>query len=172
MNISDWIEFEITEQDVKLAREIERVRSNAEDKYEKTTRFDSINRGLIGAIGEIKFAQFIGQQPDLRELTGSDSFDFKINGRIVDVKTNENDRHPSRSPDNYRFLVNKSQVDSHKDVDYYVSAMIYKNKVWLCGFISRAEVLTYSTKNPGRALCYSIPYSDLHKPQELRKFLN
>lgn len=171
MNISDWIEFGITEQDLKLAREMERIRSNAEYKYEKITRFGSINRGLIGAIGEIKFAQFIGQQPDLRELTGSDSLDFKINGRIVDIKTNENDRHPSRSPNNYKFLVNKSQADEHEDVDYYVSVMIYKNKGWLCGFISRSEVLTYSTYNPGYALCYGIPYSDLHTPQEL-KFLS
>ena len=173
MNISNWIEFDITEKDREQAKEISVERRNYMRKrgYYPIFQTNELDNEINGLIGEIKFGEFMGLKPNL--LTDDPgSLDFKINGRIVDVKTNENDRHPSRSPDNYKFLVNKAQANKHEDVDYYVSVMIYKNKGWICGLISREEVLTYSTDNPGRALCYCIPYSDLHKPQELRNLLS
>lgn len=177
MNISDWIEFDITEADMRMAEKIAKETRKAARELGLKHIFQSasLENEIVGLLGEGKFEDRLKSlnmpyEKD-RPIGRPDKFDFLINGKMYSVKTNLNDWHPSRSPDNYKFLVNKSQFDKHKDVDYYVSMMIYKNKAWFCGLISRAEVSTHPIRNPGYALCYSIPYSDLLAPQELRNLL-
>ncbi len=179
MNISDWIEFDITKADVKRAEELAKeTREKARELGLKNvfrTR-NELENEIIGLIGEDKFEYHlkeleINYEKD-RPIGRSDKFDFKIMDKVLNVKTNLNDWHPSRSPYTYKFLVNEKQFDEHEDVAYYVSMMIYKfEKVWFCGLISQAEVSTKPIINPGFALCYSILYSDLHKPRELRNLL-
>ncbi len=178
MNISDWIEFDITKADVKRAEELAKETRKEARKRQLQPRFQTsaLENEIVGLIGEDKFECHlkeleINYEKD-RPIGRSDKFDFKVMDKILNVKTNLNDWHPSRSPDNYKFLVNKSQFEKDEDVDYYVSMMIYKfKKVWFCGLISRAEVSTKPIINPGFALCYSILYSDLHRPRELRNIL-
>jgi len=178
MNISDWIPFEITEADLRRAEELAKeTRKKARELgLENIFRTkNELENEIVGLLGEDKFEDHliscrISYEKD-RPIGRGDKFDFEIDGKIVNVKTNLNDWHPSRSPSNYKFLVNKSQFDDHEDVAYYVSMMKYKNKMWFCGLISRAEVSTHPISNPGYAVCYGIPYSDLRKPQELKKIV-
>lgn len=178
MNISDWIEFDVTEADVRRAEKLAIETRKEARKQQLQPRFqtNALENEIVGLLGEGKFEYLLKElkmpyKKD-RPIGRSDKFDILIIDKILNVKTNLNDWHPSRSPDNYKFLVNKSQFEEDEDVDYYVSMMIYKNKAWFCGFISRAEVSTHPIRNPGYALCYNILYSDLHKPRELRNFLS
>ncbi len=178
MNISDWIEFDITEADIRRAEKLAKEIRKEARKQKRQPRFqtNALENEIVGLLGEGKFEEWLKylKIPYERDtqIGRGDKFDFEIYGKIYSVKTNVNDWHPSRSPYNYKFLVNKSQFDTRKDVAHYVSMMIYKfEKAWFCGLISRTEVSKDDPINPGYAICYGILYSDLQKPQKLREIV-
>jgi hypothetical protein len=164
-----WVELNITGKDWMLAREIalKRIDHNRAHNLNSVFQSNELNDKIIGVIGELKFGEFIGIESNL-QTDDPWSLDFRIHGNVVvDVKTDENDRHPSHSPDSYTFLVNKAQSDRHKEVFYYVSVMVFMNTAWICGYVTLTELWKYPIVNKGYGLDYAVPYLKLHKPREL-----
>jgi len=168
MNILYWVELKITKQDREKAREIAVKRMDYMKKIScsSTNHFKGQKSEIIGLLGEIKFGEFMGLAPNLR-TDAPGSVDFRINGKIVDVKTNESRVHPSLSSNNYLFLINRAQFDRHKDVGYYVSVMVFEDKAWICGYLPQNEVMGYPIITCKHSPCYAIPFPYLHDPCEL-----
>lgn len=168
LNIEGWIEFDVSDADLRRAERIaEETRREARKRgLEPIFQSAALENEILGLLGEGKFEDHLKElriaYEKHRPVGRPDRFDFKIEGKIFSVKTNLNDRHPSRSPDNYKFLVNEAQFLKHDDVDYFVSVMVFEQKAWICGLVSRSEVATCSVSDPGYGACLNIPYSQLH----------
>ena len=79
------IELPITEDDIKLAREVAKSKRLISRKVGFTPKFqtNAIENEIIGLIGEIKFGQFIGLKPNLNDIGNLFGGDFKINGKTT-----------------------------------------------------------------------------------------
>jgi hypothetical protein len=173
LSIQNWIELtDITEEDREFAKALAMETIKAAQVNGLTPRFQSnaLQNGVNGVIGQIKFGKYIEVEPTFT-IGVPDLYDFKINGKIVDIKTNDRQIDPKQLSNNYNFLINRDQVNKHQNIDIYVSMMVHKDKIWLCGFITRKDVLTYPITNPGFAFCYTIPFRDLQDPHDLLKVL-
>lgn len=167
MNISTWIELrDITKEEIQRAKDSRK----SIDKSRGRNIFESKGRWIGEDIGEGRFEEWLIKIKivNQRNKEAHAPYDFIVNYKTIDVKTNENDWHPTKSPDTYRFLVDKSQVDKGTDIDYYVSLMIHENKIWFCGFVSRAKLLTYPKVRHNTLSC-AIPFLHLDKPREFKQ---
>ena len=162
LDISKWIEFDITQEDIRKAKLRRQLIDNAVPlEYQQ---FNSEYR-WIGHLGEDKFEEVVKKttyETD-KPIGHKDILDFKINNKTIDIKTNKINIHPANTSHNYKFLILKAQFDS-KRIDYYVAITLFLEimKGWFCGWIPYNEVIIYPTINHGYGLSYAIPFSDLH----------
>jgi hypothetical protein len=159
-----WISQDITSEDRARALDLANTRRAEARRIGFSPRFqsDPLRNEVNGILGEIKFGEYLGV-PEHHIVGSPDAYDFKINGEVYDVKTNEIKIHPNNFPPGYRFLINRAQVDTHRGVDYYVSVMIHNAYSWICGYLPRVRVLNYPLINYGYGESYRVPFEDLVK---------
>jgi len=136
---------------------------------------DDQNQNFISDIGEQCFEQILKNnsiiyQKDKLYMSHGDEFDFKVNGKTIDVKTGHFKHGTFETlPPKYKFFIYKEQLP--KPVDYYVHVQVDPDVelAYLIGWITREQALTYPVEKwetmKGPAAC--IPLDDLLDLSEL-----
>ena len=133
-----------------------------------------INKAKLGCIGEAAFKRLLDEdhidyETDTRTYRNrnSDDFDFKINGKIIDIKVAKSEKNPL---DGWTYGYPVDQINHPKD--YVVVGVVKESEraVKFYGWIRFDEIsnypqrtgntfagFNYSTRN------YEFPYGDLNK---------
>jgi hypothetical protein len=165
------IRLEITQEDIKLAKENALGQMRASRSIGGIPKFQTneIENKTIGHLGQIKFHQWlqsinIEHKYHTYNTNGfGDLFDFEINGKLIDVKTGKLTYPISELKAGFRFFIAEQQVS--KKVDYYINILLDPNLkfAYITGFIRGEDVKKYpllqykNNINPA----YNIPISDL-----------
>jgi hypothetical protein len=104
------------------------------------------------------------EQDEIYEDTG-DKFDFKINDKIIDVKTGHLTWEIDKLQPGYRFFIAEHQLDKIKKIDCCINIQLDPEiKIgYIMGFILQKDLEKYGVENTeamkGSAL--AVPLSDL-----------
>lgn len=116
----------------------------------KLSKQDRIEKAMIGCIGEIAFQQVL-EKENIKYQTdnasfldrNTDEFDFKINGRIIDVKVAK--KSTAKNPkDSWTYGYPEEQNPRKKDYIVVGWVDLHSNEVGFYGWIRGEKVSDYS----------------------------
>jgi len=185
-NSSDWVILEITEEDKRLAEEMGNKQRDIDLRLSFRNKFGGREANIIGWLGQIKFKEFLDDNNIIHSSVEigetPDTFDFKINGKIIDVKTEKSKKYSveellrRKGIKNLYFLRLIEDVDP-KNTDFFVFIILdkYLDKAYIIGFVTKKQLMTYPKIIPKfsriKKLSYQMPLSNFHPIQELKEGL-
>jgi hypothetical protein len=173
---------------IKVTEEMRRIAHRRKKKYELITNGrdyvtpksnfwagDDQHQNFISDVGEQCFEillkdNSIEYEKDVLYTNRGDKFDFKIDGKTIDVKTGhfKNGTFHQLPPD-YRFLIYEKQLP--KPVDYYVHVQVDPDVglAYIVGCMTRSQALTYEIVKRAtmQGPAAYIPFNDLSPLDDL-----
>ena len=159
------IELTVTEDDILFAKnQIAEFEKIAEGKW----RYTDVE-AWRGVVCEILVSRWLETKYNVTvkakglDTSGIyDEYDLIINGKKIEIK--------SATKNYFKYLMPKIHDVQNKPKDLYIGAKynetVEPNKIYILGFIERAEILKYPVKQNKGAPYYEVPLSALKEINE------
>jgi len=176
-----FVEILITDEIKKLAMGLAEGHLNASKNGTPKFQTNEIQNKYIGQIGQLIFKQWLEDNQiynhnyhSYNEDGSSDNGDFKIDGKIVEVKTGQMTWAVEQLAPGYKFFIAEQQLNEPRDI--YVNIQLDNNLkfAYITGFMMSEDTKKYNVFqtdkmfNPARG----IPLKDLTPIEEINTQLN
>lgn len=151
------IEVELTDFEMKIAKELGESRYNSAKSYPNPTRETATNNQYrnhqIGAHAELAVCKHFDVYPELSGGQDHTAYDFILKGKRIDVKGSMKHDTELRAQ---KFAADKGTVD------YYILAVVEAGQVFIKGWVSHKDLVQpENLKEPiPNKPCYCISQND------------
>jgi len=180
--MQEFTEIKITREEIKKCIEEATGINQAITQTRLKSYFNTeplINR-TIGQIGQLAFKKYLQQQQipfeEDQAIGRSDQYDFKINDKLFDIKTNVRKKSIQHIKGNFKLLLLKKQLGKH--ADYYIWILLNQediyhiNKAYIVGFLNKEQLQKYATVQKIEGIdALWIPPEDTIPIQELKNVI-
>lgn len=128
-----------TKNDLNQAEEIFENNFQQSNILNRDTVYDRKESRIAGILGEIVFKNLYGSATASKNIT----YDFQCDNLNVDVKCKLRNVKPKLNFE-ASFFAYQSTKHFDAEVYYFMSTILPMNKVWLCGFASKKDIMNHA----------------------------